>query len=292
MKPQRRAFTLVELLVVIGIIAVLIGILIPVVSKMRIQGQITNTKQQLSRISQAITIYEHDFRGYPGLLPTQAFQGPSGYFDTGSGTDMVTPTQYTQAEDLVMALMGGLNAVSPTTAGSKLQFKKDYVGTGATTLNWVNPGKKAAYMPRVESDISSPGIQLKADGRLSAYTYVTDSEAPEFIDQFADPRPLLYMRLNGSAKAGDVNFIVSNNYDPTCHYNLFLVSPYLNSTDPKEILALGASDSRVKQYFTAGQSGGSVGTAKFAGTYILISAGADRKFGTDDDIVYGAGGGQ
>jgi len=106
MKPQRRAFTLVELLVVIGIIAVLIGILIPVVSKMRIQGQITNTKQQLSRISQAITIYEHDFRGYPGLLPTQAFQGPSGYFDTGSGTDMVTPTQYTQAEDLVMALMG------------------------------------------------------------------------------------------------------------------------------------------------------------------------------------------
>jgi hypothetical protein len=33
-------------------------------------------------------------------------------------------------------------------------------------------------------------------------------------------------------------------------------------------------------------------TAKNAGTYMLISAGPDRLFGTGDDIVVGGGGGQ
>ena len=35
----------------------------------------------------------------------------------------------------------------------------------------------------------------------------------------------------------------------------------------------------------------SVGSARFAGSYIIMSAGVDRKFGTDDDIVYGGRGG-
>src|SRR4051812_27443851 len=99
MKPQRRAFTLVELLVVIGIIALLIGILIPVVSKVRTQAYVTNSSQQLSRISQAINNYHLEFGGaYPGILPNSAFTDASGYFDTGAaGNNMATPKQYTQA---------------------------------------------------------------------------------------------------------------------------------------------------------------------------------------------------
>src|SRR5688572_30945490 len=65
-EPRRltSAFTLVELLVVIGIIAVLIGILMPVLSKARAQANRVACLSNIKQLGTGILMYCNDNDGY------------------------------------------------------------------------------------------------------------------------------------------------------------------------------------------------------------------------------------
>jgi prepilin-type N-terminal cleavage/methylation domain-containing protein len=205
---KRRAFTLVELLVVIGIIVILISILVPVIGRARTAAYVTNSQSIISGISSACDRYFQDFRTYPGPIGREqvarmgntAFPAakvrstelaPSG--DPIVGTN---PEDYiTGTENLVLGLLGGLTIDSST---GDIYFDKSQVGAGPMKLGPISTsspykvinGKR--YSPYMDKANLSDGLFSSQSGVRCG-----DTNIPEFVDGFGDDQmPILYLRAN------------------------------------------------------------------------------------------------
>ena len=111
-KPPRRpgpaaAFSLLELLVVVGIIAILAAILLPVLGGAHEQGRRAHCLANLTQIGKALGIYSNDFSEY---LPSHAGWGLSDYtYSVDGGT--LTPYFGQQGPSRHMVIgYGGIDA--------------------------------------------------------------------------------------------------------------------------------------------------------------------------------------
>src|SRR3954451_7302010 len=71
-----RAFSLVELLVVIGIIGILLAILLPLTAKARQSAKVVQCGSNLHQIGAGLTRYFNDFRHLPVRTGTLEFSNP------------------------------------------------------------------------------------------------------------------------------------------------------------------------------------------------------------------------
>lgn len=302
-RPRRASgFTLLELLIAIGIIVVLVSILVPVVTNLRKSAYEADTRQQIAALVSAIELYHGDHGAYPGPFANDLFTndapGRLYHDDRQEPTDVAAvnpfpnPLDITAAEGLVLGLLGGLRYDS-SLDGYVYEWWK--VGEGPSSLNPDAPKRHAAYAEPLNLSWNMAGrTPSRSAGRFTADgATANDTVIPEYVDRFPTPLPILYLRANVGTDAviSDESLGVLGQYDleQIIGYTSADIGDYGKFPGGHGLKDLGSDADPLlpgePNKFQPYLRHPSLGGARNKNGFILISAGRDRVYGTDDDIT-------
>ncbi|HDY65299.1 MAG TPA: type II secretion system protein [Phycisphaerae bacterium] len=254
-KRKSRAFTLVELLIVISVIVLLVGILTPSLYKARSITYNTRSKAALHELSAGALAYQKDTGYYPG-------QQYPGILGNGNG-------QFNGSQVLAACVYG---------------LRLGEMGT--------SDEGKIGY-PTGESSPTSPYVSYKKEKVLldeSPSTYFT-AFVPS--DLFPDPLPILYYpsRLGNNGSLGDA--LNSGTFPGAFRYNdnAGLTGPAVNNSPDTMIFRktiwdtrFGCSSNNPDDPNAYPKINDLRDRAYKSDSFLLIGAGIDRKIFTGDDV--------
>lgn len=203
---HRRGFTLVELLTVVGIIALLIGILIPSLSKARGQAKRVKTSALISAVEKGLEMFQNDFNQYPDS--SSAYGNDERYDPVNNWPDVSGNRRLYGAHWLARAMAGpdlqGIDA-----KGYSMMRKERIKGSGSlgsAKVEVVDSGGTGATLEQFAS-LDRKGMYLEGAN------FLKDTD-PKFIQQGNPPQtgrhviadtynfPVIYYRANPRARKG------------------------------------------------------------------------------------------
>jgi len=287
-RRTRGGFTLVEILVAIGIIMVLVAILLPALGKVSTKAKATSTMSTMNEFAKACDVFYTQFGYYPGIVPEAILAA--------------TPIpQISGTENALLHLMGGAirddDPTYATAVGTEFTFgTTGTTGTGQVRIkiNPINIGRG----PRIEgkqydSFFTPKDAQLKiASGQIGEQLPL---QIPDLLDAWG--QPIGYIRsarptglLTRTAATDSPQFYL----EPLLPYfnNSTLLSPFTGLGDlgmdqaANSVFSTGTTANR-NQYLAqlirhpamgqfAALSDAQAGTAR--GKYFLFSPGQDGIF--------------
>jgi len=123
----KKAFTLVELLVVIGIIAVLVAILLPALSRARQQAQTVSCASNLRQIFTATEIYAANFKSY--MMPSTAGTGSAQSYNWW-GVEVLGSTFGIKQVGATNAQLAAVDRIAKVVRCPAAK-REEYIGTGS-----------------------------------------------------------------------------------------------------------------------------------------------------------------
>jgi type II secretory pathway pseudopilin PulG len=321
MNRQNRGkggFTIVELLTVMGVIALLIGLLVPALNMVKDYSREIQQKAQFHSIDVGLEMFKNDFGVYPES-DDNSYRVPAHPID---------PTVYTGAQKLAEAMVGldllGFHPKSGFTASGLNDL--DGVGVGAgpvqiyDAINGINVVNVYEETGSQNIDVRKKYIDLEHANAFrmddiyanwgSFYQYnflLCDVYAKKRHSGKKTGMPILYYRARTAYKFQ--NYLYSDlgsDQNPAQNDDIY------NYWDNEQLLALGDPDQgttivhplrtgtvatdlwRFEEMILNKQVQAATQTAAFpdgvkrpyrADSYILISAGKDGLYGTADDVL-------
>ena len=177
---SKRGFTLVELMVVISIIALLVGILLPAISRARDNAKIGQSKSNIRNVKTAANLYENDHKGVPWTgAPANLSAGPDGSWtglSVAAGINQWTARYWSGNQGGAggkFTIIPGLQACEQDGGVHWFTFSADHIvpycfGSGLTTSSRGFGACWHMAIPKLETDRRVHGRQVLPQGILGS----------------------------------------------------------------------------------------------------------------------------
>jgi len=288
-KRKYSGITLIEILMVVGIIVVLAGLLIPAMTFVRKSANVTRQRAELNTIELAITTFKNDDGDYPPSL----------------GTCPANTADYSGAQILAEALCGwDLLGFHPDSrwrsdgrdcgGGSPGIYRRPLDPANNAQDRQNLQERRGPYLDMARMSVFKLGALFNsrtAQGVTLEDTYVLCDVFGVRNLQSGSRRvlagtPILYYKANPASKDPNISTTYSDRiYDVLDNRYLVALDTLTSTGAGGNPHRLGVSTRNYKNFYDfISDTRGAIPWSYNPESYILISAGPDGEYGTKDDI--------